>query len=260
MAATLREHPPHPIYSAHIWDLKKPGYLLVYNIFIKKEITSKKSPNIQDPFTTYFCKTRNQIPFLRAYPLPKLEMSFRRKKEKKPTSLLIYQKTLHSLSKKAFATTQDWSFYFKCKTLVWKGSTAEGLYKFFLLLFSISFAYASQNYKILVGEMQKARFHIPKRSISMCCIRASWPPRKARQTHLGPPVLQLLTSSPSLSGLCPVFPMRNKHQARQAAKPVAASPLSLPWNSTDEQTCTLSSWEVVPSAKIFLINWPQERK
>jgi len=56
----------------------------------------------------------------------------------------------------------DQSFYFKCKTLVRKGSTAEGLYKFLLLFFSISFVHASQNYKILVGEMQKARFHIPE--------------------------------------------------------------------------------------------------
>lgn len=63
--------------------------------------------------------------------------------------------------KKYSHNNTDLSFYSKCKTLLWKGSTAEGLYKFFLLLFSISFAHASQNYKILVGEMQEARFHIP---------------------------------------------------------------------------------------------------
>lgn len=146
-----------------VWDLQKPGYLLVYNIFTKKERTPKKSPDTQAPFTTCFCRTRNQIPFLWAYPLSKLEISFRSKKRKKTHFFTHLPKELFTkLSKKTFATTQDRSFYFKCITLVWKGNTAEGLYKFFLLLFSISFVHASQNYKILVGDMQKAWFHIPK--------------------------------------------------------------------------------------------------
>lgn len=72
------------------------------------------------------------------------------------------KKLFTKLSKKTFATTQDWSFYFKCKTLVWKGSTVEGLYTFFLLLFSISFAHASQNYKILVGECRRHGFTFQK--------------------------------------------------------------------------------------------------
>lgn len=255
MAATLREHPPHPIYSAHIWDLKK-----FITSLLKRKEHQKNPQTFKVPSQPISVKPGIRFHFSEHIHYLNWRWVSGGKKKKNPPLYSFTKKLFTKLSKKAFATTQDWSFYFKCKTLVWKGSTAEGLYKFFLLLFSISFAYASQNYKILVGEMQKARFHIPKRSISMCCIWASWPPRKARQTHFGPPVLQLLTSSPSLSGLCPVFPMRNKHQAWQAAKPVAASPRSLPWNSTDEQTCTSSSWEVVPSAKIFLINWPQERK
>lgn len=47
----------------------------------------------------------------------------------------------------------------------WYGKEAQlkgyTLFFFFLLLFSISLAHASQNYKILVGETYKARFRIP---------------------------------------------------------------------------------------------------
>lgn len=88
-------------------------------------------------------------------------MSARKKRTTKQTFTHLPKYSSLNL-KKDLDNNTDWSLYFKCKTLVWKGSTAEGLYKFFLLLFSISFVHASQNYKILVGEMQKARFHIPE--------------------------------------------------------------------------------------------------
>lgn len=164
MAAKLREHPP-----PHIQDLQRLAYLLVYNIFTKKERTPKKSQNTPSPFTTYF---RNQIPFLWAYPLSKLEVSFRRKKNQKTnnnSSLLIYQRN-SSLNFQKRLLQQHNTGLFTLNAKPWygkeaqlKGYNTEGLYKFFLLLFSISFAYASQNYKILVGEMpSKARFHIPK--------------------------------------------------------------------------------------------------
>lgn len=128
MAATLREHPP-----PHVWALQKlDTYWFTTSLLNRKE-QQKNLETLKVPSQpiTYICKTRNQIPFLWAYPLSNLKMSFRRKKRKNPPLYSFTKKLFSKLSKKTLATTRDWSFYFKCKTLVWKGSAAEGLYKFF---------------------------------------------------------------------------------------------------------------------------------
>lgn len=110
----LRERPP-----PHVWYLQKSGYLLVYNIFTKNERQTRKSPNTQGPFTISFCKIRNQIPFLWAHPLSKLEISFRRKK-----SLLIHQKN-SSLNFQKRLLQQYKTGLFTLKAKPWYGKEAQ---------------------------------------------------------------------------------------------------------------------------------------
>lgn len=92
------------------------------------------------------------------YPLSKVEMSLRTQKY---LFSLLPENSLLNFKKQTDTITRT-----GCSTLnakPWYGKEAQlKRYVFFFLLFSVSFAHASQNYKILVGEKHKARFHIPE--------------------------------------------------------------------------------------------------
>lgn len=73
----------------------------------------------------------------------------------------------------------------------------------------------------------------------MCCVKARRPPRKVRQTRLGPPVLQSPASSPSPSTLYITFAMRRNPMAGPGCS--QGSPPNLPAGCTGSETTWTSS-------------------